>query len=121
MPQVRAYQPATVIAEKFQAMVALGVLNGRMKDYYDLWAIPRAIALSDDELDAAKDAHLAREYLDALKAAGMDEGTVIDGKDGVDWLAWAEASIERRLIAESDPTVVFQSVAEVTSYSYRDR
>ncbi|MGV1901779.1 nucleotidyl transferase AbiEii/AbiGii toxin family protein [Agrobacterium sp. 22-3674b3] len=42
-PQVRSYPPATVIAEKFQAMVALGVLNGRMKDYYDLWAIPRAI------------------------------------------------------------------------------
>lgn len=35
-PQVRSYPPATVIAEKFQAMVALGVLNGRMKDYYDL-------------------------------------------------------------------------------------
>lgn len=45
-PQVRSYPPATVIAEKFQAMVALGVLNGRMKDYYDLWAIPRAIPLT---------------------------------------------------------------------------
>jgi len=53
VPQVRSYPPATVIAEKFQAMVALGVLNGRMKDYYDLWAIPRAIDISDDDLDAA--------------------------------------------------------------------
>lgn len=35
-PNVHAYPPATVIAEKFQAMVALGILNGRMKDYYDL-------------------------------------------------------------------------------------
>jgi hypothetical protein len=52
-PQVRSYPPATVIAEKFQAMVALGVLNGRMKDYYDLWAIPRAINISGDDLDAA--------------------------------------------------------------------
>lgn len=34
-PHIRSYPPATVIAEKFQAMVALGVLNGRMKDYYD--------------------------------------------------------------------------------------
>lgn len=41
--QVSSNPPATVIAEKFQAMVALGVLNGRMKDYYDLWAIPRAV------------------------------------------------------------------------------
>ncbi len=39
-PQIRTYPPATVIAEKFQAMVALGIANGRMKDYYDLWAIP---------------------------------------------------------------------------------
>lgn len=31
-PQVRSYPPASVIAEKFQAMVALGALNGRMKD-----------------------------------------------------------------------------------------
>jgi len=52
-PQVRSYPPATVIAEKFQAMVALGVLNGRMKDYYDLWAIPRAIDISAEDLDAA--------------------------------------------------------------------
>jgi predicted nucleotidyltransferase component of viral defense system len=53
VPQVRSYPPASVIAEKFQAMVALGVLNGRMKDYYDLWAIPRAIAITSDDLDAA--------------------------------------------------------------------
>jgi predicted nucleotidyltransferase component of viral defense system len=52
-PQVRSYPPASVVAEKFQAMVALGVINGRMKDYYDLWAIPRAIAIAPDDLDAA--------------------------------------------------------------------
>ena len=59
-PQVRSYPPATVIAEKFQAMVVLGVLNGRMKDYYDLWAIPRAIDISADDLDAAISATFER-------------------------------------------------------------
>lgn len=53
VPHIRSYPPATVIAEKFQVMVALGVLNGRMKDYYDLWAIPRAVDISDNDLDAA--------------------------------------------------------------------
>ena len=53
VPQVRAYPPASVIAEKFQAMVVLGVLNGRMKDYYDLWAIPRAVGIAAGDLDAA--------------------------------------------------------------------
>ncbi|NIJ09561.1 hypothetical protein FHS31_003194 [Sphingomonas vulcanisoli] len=56
--------------------------------------------------------------LDRLLEA--DEGTVIDGKYSGDWLAWADASIERRLKADLDPAVFFQSVAEITSYSYRD-
>ena len=50
---VRAYLPATVVAEKFQAIVALGVTNGRMKDYYDLWAIPNALPLESAALETA--------------------------------------------------------------------
>jgi hypothetical protein len=38
-PRLRAYPPETVVAEKFQALVALGMLNSCMKDFYDLWAI----------------------------------------------------------------------------------
>ena len=53
VPHIRSYPPATVIAEKFQAMVALGVLNGRMKDYYDLWAIPRNLEIASENLDVA--------------------------------------------------------------------
>ncbi|NMC54162.1 MAG: nucleotidyl transferase AbiEii/AbiGii toxin family protein [Chloroflexi bacterium] len=36
-PCIRAYPPETVIAEKFQAMIALGMMNSRMKDFYDIW------------------------------------------------------------------------------------
>jgi predicted nucleotidyltransferase component of viral defense system len=36
-PFIRAYPPETVIAEKFQAIVALGTVNSRLKDFYDLW------------------------------------------------------------------------------------
>jgi Nucleotidyl transferase AbiEii toxin, Type IV TA system len=36
-PYIRAYPPETVIAEKFQAMVALATVNSRMKDFFDLW------------------------------------------------------------------------------------
>lgn len=37
--RLRAYPPETVVAEKFQALVALGLLNTRVKDFFDLWAI----------------------------------------------------------------------------------
>lgn len=38
-PRIRAYPRETVIAEKLQAIVALGTLNTRMKDFYDISAL----------------------------------------------------------------------------------
>ena len=38
-PRMRAYPRETVIAEKFQAMVALGRANSRMKDFFDVWML----------------------------------------------------------------------------------
>jgi predicted nucleotidyltransferase component of viral defense system len=40
-PHLRAYARETVVAEKFQAMVALGLTNTRMKDFYDVWVLSR--------------------------------------------------------------------------------
>ena len=40
-PRVRAYPKETVLAEKLEAIVTLGVANSRMKDFYDLVALPR--------------------------------------------------------------------------------
>ncbi|MBE0653650.1 MAG: nucleotidyl transferase AbiEii/AbiGii toxin family protein, partial [Bacteroidales bacterium] len=36
-PIIRAYSPETVIAEKFEAMIDLSVINSRMKDFYDVY------------------------------------------------------------------------------------
>jgi predicted nucleotidyltransferase component of viral defense system len=38
-PRLRGYRPETVVAEKCEAMVALGLANSRLKDYYDLWRL----------------------------------------------------------------------------------
>lgn len=40
-PLLRAYPIETVVAEKCQALVSLGIVNSRLKDYYDLWLISR--------------------------------------------------------------------------------
>jgi predicted nucleotidyltransferase component of viral defense system len=37
--RLRAYPKETVVAEKLQSMVMLGILNSRMKDFYDIWAL----------------------------------------------------------------------------------
>jgi len=40
-PTLMGYPRETVVAEKFQAMVYLGTLNSRMKDFYDVWLLGR--------------------------------------------------------------------------------
>ena len=40
-PLLRAYPKETVVAEKLEALTALGLLNSRMKDFYDLAILPR--------------------------------------------------------------------------------
>ena len=40
-PRLRAYAKESVVAEKFEAMVALGRINSRMKDFYDVWFLSR--------------------------------------------------------------------------------
>lgn len=64
-PRLRSYPPETVIAEKFQAMVALGRANSRMKDFYDIWVLARSfeiqgrclVACDCRDLRAAKNRH----------------------------------------------------------------
>jgi hypothetical protein len=38
-PTVNAYPPEAVVAEKFHAMVRLGIANSRMKDFFDIWTL----------------------------------------------------------------------------------
>ena len=40
-PRMNCYTRESAIAEKLEAMVKLGVLNSRMKDFYDIWLLAR--------------------------------------------------------------------------------
>ena len=42
VPKLRSYLRETVIAEKFQAMIALGLANSRLKDFYVVWVLIRS-------------------------------------------------------------------------------
>ena len=51
-PQLRVYSRESVIAEKLEAMVSLGMANSRMKDFYDAWLLQQ-FELDDTVLAAA--------------------------------------------------------------------
>ena len=52
-PRLRMYPRETVVAEKFQAMVYLGTLNSRMKDFFDIWLLARHFNFDGVELGGA--------------------------------------------------------------------
>lgn len=78
-PRVRVYPRYTVVAEKFQVMVARGLLNSRLKDYYDLWLLTERFDFDLQLLRTAVDRTFARRRTavpnampDSLTAAFSD-------------------------------------------------
>jgi len=52
-PKLRGYSKESTIAEKFEAMVKLGALNSRMKDFFDIWLLSRQFDFEGQRLAAA--------------------------------------------------------------------
>jgi predicted nucleotidyltransferase component of viral defense system len=59
-PRVLSYPRETVVAEKFQAMVMLGMSNTRLKDFYDLWVLAEDFSFDGTVLGAALTATFER-------------------------------------------------------------
>ena len=52
-PFLCTYPQVSSIAEKFEAMVQLGTVNSRMKDFYDVWALSETFVFAGPELQEA--------------------------------------------------------------------
>lgn len=73
---IRAYPAATVIAEKFDAMVRFGDFASRLKDHFDIWAISRTFDFDVAALAAAIGSTMAnreRTLPDGWPASLTDE------------------------------------------------
>jgi len=63
-PKLRVYPRYTVVAEKLEALISLGVANSRMKDYFDLWVLARHSDFEGEVLREAIGATLSRRGTD---------------------------------------------------------
>lgn len=90
---IRAYSPATVMAEKFQAVIALGIVNGRMKDFYDLWAIPQSQDIDEAELAQALRATFERREtpIPLERPDGLSDAFAQDADKQHQWAAYAQS------------------------------
>jgi hypothetical protein len=91
-PNLRAYSYETVIAEKFQAMVALGLANTRLKDFYDIWILAQTYEFNDDRLAQAIAATFARRKTDipAERPDGLTSTFASDPTKQRQWTAFVE-------------------------------
>ncbi len=52
-PHLKGYTIESVVSEKFEAMVKLGLLTSRMKDFYDIWLMMRQFGFNGSKLAEA--------------------------------------------------------------------
>jgi hypothetical protein len=102
-------------------MVALGAANSRMKDYYDLWAIPKTIAIGDGDLDAAIKATFERRRTEipAARPPGLSPPYYEDDLKQRQWRTYANSielqDISLETVIEAVWALVAPSCARLTS------
>jgi predicted nucleotidyltransferase component of viral defense system len=89
-PRLRAYPKETVVAEKLQAMVALGQVNSRMKDYYDIAVLARLFEFDGSSLSAAFRATFDRRQtpIPVDVPIGLSEQFIVDPRKIALWSAF---------------------------------
>lgn len=91
-PRVRAYAKETLLAEKFHAIVHLGLANTRIKDYYDIWALSQSFPFDDGQLALAI-AHTFRKRgtkIPVTLPAGLGAGFYENPEKQALWRALAQ-------------------------------
>jgi hypothetical protein len=97
-PHVLAYPKPAVVAEKFEALVTLGLANSRMKDFYDLWMLAQRSAFDGAVLSQALQATFNRRQR-ALPADVPLALTPLFAEDRVKQAQWAAFIRKSRLAA----------------------
>jgi len=111
-PRLLGYPKETAIAEKFEAMVKLGVLNSRMKDFYDIWSLSRQFEFEGASLLlAVKETFANRETkLPKEPTALTDQFTNTPGKQA----QWAGFLRKSRLT--NAPKALEQVIADLRPF-----
>ena len=89
-PHLQVYPRETVVAEKLEAIVSLGMINSRMKDYFDLHALLREQATDSGNLARAVSATFQRRGtpLPPDLPVGLTREFALDSRKQAQWMAF---------------------------------
>ena len=106
-PRLTMYRRETTIAEKFEAMVKLGILNSRMKDFYDIWVLSQEFEFEGETLSASIAATFKRRKTEMVVTVplALSESFSTDPVKQRQWQAFARRG-RLRLPSTDFPAVV---------------
>lgn len=89
-PRIKGYPKESVVSEKLQALVALGMANSRMKDFYDLWTLGKVFSFEAPVLVHAIRATFQRRStaLPGSIPIGLSDEFAQDDAKGRQWNAF---------------------------------
>ena len=92
-PVLMAYPKETVVAEKLEALTVLGLLNSRIKDYYDIALLARLYPFDGDLLaEAIRSTFRHRGTTIDATPVGLTEAFSADPARAVQWRAFVRRS-----------------------------
>lgn len=85
-PRVRGYTRGSMVAEKFHTMALRGVLNSRMRDYFDVWALSRQFNFDGSTLATAiRETFSARHLMLAPNPVALSAEFSADTTKAAQW------------------------------------
>ncbi len=107
-PKLLAYSPESVIAEKFEAMIKLGVVNSRMKDFYDIWMLSQQFNFKGAQLaEAIRLTFNQRDTELPMKVEAFKEPFIRDKQ--IQWSAFCKRLGQAQVPTEFSVVVFFVS------------
>jgi len=94
-PRLKIYPPETVIAEKLDTIISLGIRNSRMKDYFDIWTLCQNQKFNEDVLAEAVRAtlqHRGRANPSGIPI-GLSDEFAMDSVKQTQWNAFIRRSV----------------------------
>jgi hypothetical protein len=88
-PVLKGYSMESSIAEKYQAMVKLGGLNSRMKDFYDIWMLSRVFDFKGKTLAEAVEKTFKNRKTPIIAAPAVFQRSFAEDEDKqIQWIGF---------------------------------
>jgi len=106
---LRCYAPETALAEKFEAVVNLGLVNSRMKDYFDFWTIGHQFPFDGAVMaDTIRHTFAKRGTpIPSSAPAGLSESFWSDSSRQIAWRAFWKKSVVQNPMLDLETVVSF--------------